>query len=62
MSDEPKKENVQPFGAETQKQSPELSNEELNKAVGGAVNLQIDGIKGESQDDKHKDWIELSSF
>lgn len=24
--------------------------------------LQIDGIKGESQDDRHKDWIEASSF
>jgi type VI secretion system secreted protein Hcp len=24
--------------------------------------LNIDGIKGESQDDKHKDWIEVSSF
>ena len=25
------------------------------------VYLQIDGIKGESKDDKHKDWIECSS-
>jgi type VI secretion system Hcp family effector len=24
--------------------------------------LQIDGIKGESTDDKHKDWIEILSF
>ena len=24
--------------------------------------LKIDGIPGESQDDKHKDWIELASF
>lgn len=24
--------------------------------------LKIDGIKGESTDDKHKDWIEISSF
>jgi type VI secretion system secreted protein Hcp len=24
------------------------------------VYLQIEGIKGESQDDKHKDWIEVS--
>jgi type VI secretion system secreted protein Hcp len=24
------------------------------------VYLQIDGIKGESQDDKHKDWIEVT--
>ncbi|MEO7496607.1 MAG: type VI secretion system tube protein Hcp [Massilia sp.] len=25
------------------------------------VYLQIDGIKGESQDDKHKDWIEVTT-
>lgn len=25
------------------------------------VYLQIEGIKGESQDDKHKDWIEITS-
>lgn len=25
------------------------------------VYLQIDGIKGESQDDKHRDWIECAS-
>ena len=25
------------------------------------VYLQIDGIKGESMDDKHKDWIECTS-
>lgn len=25
------------------------------------VYLQIDGIKGESQDDNHKDWIEVTS-
>jgi len=25
------------------------------------VYLQIDGIKGESQDDKHKDWIECTT-
>ena len=24
--------------------------------------LQIDGIKGESQEDKHKDWIEILSY
>src|SRR5215469_14676543 len=32
---------------------------------GGAVEdyfLKIDGIPGESQDDKHKDWIPLASF
>ena len=26
------------------------------------VFMTIDGIPGESQDDKHKDWIELASF
>ncbi len=25
------------------------------------VYLQIDGIKGESHDNKHKDWIEITS-
>lgn len=24
--------------------------------------LQIDGIKGESQDDKHRDWIEATGI
>ena len=24
--------------------------------------MKVDGIPGESQDDKHKDWIELLSF
>jgi len=34
-------------------------------AEGGAVEdyfLKIDGIPGESQDNKHKDWIQLASF
>lgn len=26
------------------------------------VYLQLDGIKGESQDDKHKDWIEVTGI
>jgi type VI protein secretion system component Hcp len=61
MSNEPKKES--PIPAENAAQSPELSNEDLSKAVGGAIDtfLNIDGIKGESTDDKHKDWIELQS-
>jgi hypothetical protein len=61
MSDDIKKENAVPAG-EAKQQAPELSNEELDKTVGGAIDsyLQIDGIKGESQDDKHKDWIELA--
>jgi type VI protein secretion system component Hcp len=38
----------------------ELSPEELHKVTGGAYDafLKIDGIPGESTDDKHKDWIE----
>src|SRR5271168_1702842 len=24
--------------------------------------LQLDGIKGESQEDQHKDWIEIQSY
>jgi type VI secretion system secreted protein Hcp len=35
------------------------SSSENNMAID--VYLQIDGIKGESQDDKHKDWIEITS-
>jgi len=37
--------------------SEELSPSELDKISGG---LNIDGIKGESTDDKHKDWIEIN--
>jgi type VI secretion system secreted protein Hcp len=32
----------------------------LEAAMAIDVYLQIDGIKGESQDDKHKDWIEVT--
>jgi hypothetical protein len=39
----------------------ELKESDLGKVTGGAAALQIDGVKGESQDDKHKDWIELES-
>jgi type VI secretion system secreted protein Hcp len=28
----------------------------------GDAFLEIDGIKGESTDDKHKDWIEILSY
>jgi bacteriocin-like protein len=40
---------------------PELSENQLNQVVGGdkATFLKIEGIPGESTDDKHKDWIEL---
>jgi hypothetical protein len=42
----------------------ELSEGELDKVSGGAVDtfLKLDGIKGESQDDSHKSSIEISSF
>ena len=46
-------------GQEAPKQTPELSEDEMKGVVGG---LNIDGIKGESTEDKHKDWIETSSF
>ena len=32
----------------------------LEQIMASDVNLQIDGITGESMDDKHKDWIECS--
>ncbi len=63
MSDDPKKEKVQEAAvAEAGKLAPELSSEDMKQVVGGAADylLQLDGIKGESQDDKHKDWIELA--
>jgi hypothetical protein len=44
---------------EAPKQTPELSEDEMKGVVGG---LNIDGIKGESTEDKHKDWIEILSF
>jgi type VI protein secretion system component Hcp len=46
---------------EAPKQTPELSEDEMKGVVGGAVDayLNIDGIKGESTDDKYKDWIEV---
>lgn len=55
MSDEPKKENANP-AEDSQKQTPQLTDDNLNQVVGGAVDifLQLDGIKGESTDDKHK--------
>ncbi len=39
----------------------QLSPEELHKVVGGSVDyfLKIEGVPGESLDDKHKDEIEL---
>ena len=44
---------------EAPKTSPELTEDALSEVTGGAdFLLQIDGIKGESQDDKHKSEIE----
>jgi hypothetical protein len=63
MSDDNKKANEpekKPGEAENQANT-ELSKDDLSKVTGGAtdVYLNIDGIKGESTDDKHKDWIEI---
>ena len=44
---------------ETPKQPPEITEETLEQVSGGAPNfVMLDGIKGESADDKHKDWAE----
>jgi hypothetical protein len=43
----------------------ELNEAELELVSGGANSdylLQLDGIKGESQDDTHKDTIHIESF
>jgi hypothetical protein len=40
----------------------ELKESELEQTTGGAAALQIDGIKGESADDKHKGEIDIESF
>jgi bacteriocin-like protein len=44
---------------EEPKQPIELSNTELEQVTGGATDyfLKIEGIEGESQDDKHKNEI-----
>jgi hypothetical protein len=39
-----------------------LSEDELKKIAGGADrNMQIDGLKGESTDSDHKDWVEIDT-
>jgi hypothetical protein len=40
-------------------QTAELNEKDLGSVTGGAVDifLNLEGIKGESQDDKHKDEI-----
>jgi type VI secretion system secreted protein Hcp len=42
-----------------EQQCPVFTNKEIAMAID--VYLQIEGIKGESSDDKHKDWIEVSN-
>ena len=50
-------------GEETpeQKKPVELSEEDLERTAGGAFNAFVNfgEIKGESQDDKHKDWVSI---
>jgi hypothetical protein len=41
----------------------ELDDENLSAVLGGKFDfLKIDGIKGESTDAGHKDWIEMLNF
>jgi hypothetical protein len=63
MSDETRKENAVP-AEDAQKQAQELSNDEMNKAVGGATSpiLKYGDIDGESTSSSHNDWIEILSF
>lgn len=58
------------MSTKTPDQNAQISKDEieladLDNVTGGAGSdtlLTLDGIKGESQDDKHKDTIHLSSF
>ena len=63
MSDETKKENAVP-AEDAQKQAQELSNDEMNKAVGGAAkpSFKLGDIDGESTSSSQNDWIEILSF
>jgi type VI protein secretion system component Hcp len=57
MSDETTKEGTED---PEETKSAELSNEDLERASGGALNdsfLNLGGIKGESTDKDHKDWV-----
>ncbi|HVT53986.1 MAG TPA: hypothetical protein VHE77_20575 [Dongiaceae bacterium] len=48
--------------ASSPKNTPELSESDLSKVSGGAtLFLKLDGVKGESLDDKHKDTIDVGS-
>jgi predicted ribosomally synthesized peptide with nif11-like leader len=40
----------------------ELSDQQLDTVAGGVEYLKYGGIRGEAEDDKHKDWIELMSI
>ena len=56
---------AQPSGGSAPQQTAELSQKALGQAVGGAAVdyfLKIDGIDGESTDDKHKGEIQLESY
>jgi len=56
MSDETAKEGTK---SPEKTKSAELSNEDLERASGGAFNAFVNfgDIKGESTDKDHKDWI-----
>lgn len=62
MSDKTKNENAVP-AEDTQKQAPELSNDDLSKAVGGAGDIyrNMDGIKGDTTKSGPEGWIEIFS-
>ena len=61
MSDETRKENTVPA---EDAQAQELSNDEMNKAVGGAAkpSFKLGDIDGESTSSSQNDWIEILSF
>ena len=58
MSDESKKKTVETPAVD------EMTEDELEQAAGGASDylLELDGVKGESRADKHKETIEIASF
>jgi hypothetical protein len=62
MSDESIQDKLQAAATEAEKLAPELKSEDLKEVVGGAAKdyfLKIEGVDGESQDDKHKGEIQL---
>lgn len=52
MSDKPK----------SNSDNKELNPAEQEKVSGGSLNTHVNGVPGESTDDKHKDWIEVLSY